>query len=71
MSGLTRGTVRWDEGSSSLTASPSPWGNSVASTPAPMADGGEVDGEGDGDGIGAASKKKGGKAKKQTLYRFG
>jgi len=66
MSGLTRGTVRWDEGRISLTASPSPWGNSVASTSAPIADG-----EGDGDGVGAASKKKGGKGKKQTLYRFG
>lgn len=73
MSGLTRGTVRWDEGRSSLTASPSPWGNSVASASAPMADGGDGDGEGDGDGDfgGAASKKKGGKGKKQTLYRFG
>lgn len=68
MSGLTRGTVRWDDGRSSQTASPSPWGNSVALA----ANGGEVDGEGDGDGgMGAAAKKKGGKAKKQTLYRFG
>ncbi len=73
MSGLTRGTVRWDEGRNNLSAAPSPWGNSVVSSSAPTADGGDADGEGDGDrdGVGAASKKKGGKGKKQTLYRFG
>ncbi len=73
MSGLTRGTVRWDEGRNNLSAAPSPWGNSVVSSSAPTADGGDAGGEGDGDGdgVGAASKKKGGKGKKQTLYRFG
>ena len=76
MSGLTRGTVRWDDGRNSSNASPSPWGNSNASAstkPAvPNANGVDMDGEVEGDVVAVGgSKKKVGKAKKQTLYKFG
>ena len=75
MSGLTRGTVRWDDGRGNSVVAPSPWGNSTAlnsTKPAiPATDGVDAEFDVDGDVSGPASKKKGGKAKKQTLYKFG
>ena len=75
MFGLTRGTVRWDDGRNSSNTSPSPWGNSNASASAkpavPSANCVDMDGEVEGTVVGGASKKKIGKAKKQTLYKFG
>lgn len=71
IAGLTRGTVRWDDGRSS-TAPTNPWraangtGGSGSTTPvnAATAAGGALNEE-------AESSKKGNKTKKQTLYRFG
>ena len=75
MSGLTRGTVRWDDGRSSSNASPNPWGygnaSSAAKSAAPFMDGADAEEEAEESASGGASKKKGGKAKKQTLYKFG
>lgn len=72
MPGLTRGTVRWDDGRSSSNASPAPWGHSNMSASAKPAavvtDSGDEVEEGPSE---ANSKKKGGKPKKQTLYKFG
>ena len=65
MMGLTRGTVRWDDGRAPKN-SVSPWatgGNGTTAAPpaeAPMADG-EV----------AGGKKKQGKGKREVLYKFG
>ena len=64
--GLTRGTVRWDDGRSGAT--PAAWGNAPGSKDASK-DVGEA--EGDGNSAAEALKKKGGKNKKQTLYKFG
>ena len=70
MFGLTRGTVRWDDGRTSNTPS-NPWGGavngssnggaSVSAAPASSQISGEQD----------LGKKKGNKNKKQTLYKFG
>ena len=71
MAGKTRGTVRWDDGRSNHVVNP--WGNSVrASSPNPPL--GDEDGGLsviDGEIPETNSKKKGAKAKKQTLYKFG
>jgi len=64
--GLTRGTVRWDDGRSG--AAPVAWGSASGSRDASK-DASEA--EGDVNVEAEASKKKGGKNKKQTLYRFG
>ena len=62
--------MKWDDGRGGTPSNP--WGSSGASGNAngsPVA--GEMEGDGDvGDGLGGG-KKKGGKPKKQTLYRFG
>ncbi len=64
--GLTRGTVRWDDGRKGAT--PAAWGSASGSKDASK----EVsEAEGDGNSEVEASKKKGGKNKKQTLYKFG
>lgn len=67
IAGLTRGFVKWDEGSRS--GNTSPWGNgglsSSSQTPQPSSEG-----EAEGQQL-AAGKKKGNKNKKQTLYKFG
>ena len=67
--GLTRGTVRWDDGRGNNSPA-NPWGaangGSGNITPAaPAAPAAEVDGEAE------AGKKKGKGNKKQTLYKFG
>ena len=66
MAGLTRGTVRWDDGRGNAALA-NPWdaasGGSGSTTPAAPAV--EVDGEIE------TSKKKGKGSKKQTLYKFG
>lgn len=65
--GLTRGTVRWDDGRGNSNPA-NPWGGAsgsstpAAAAPAPAAD---VDGEVE------AGRKKGKGNKKQTLYKFG
>ncbi len=66
IAGLTRGTVRWDDGRGGVIPL-NPWGASNASsgraTPAAAMEG-EMDGE-------VESSKKKVKNKKQTLYKFG
>ena len=64
--GLTRGAVRWDDGKGGAPAVA--WGGGPASRDASK-DVSEA--EGDGNLVEEATKKKGGKNKKQTLYRFG
>lgn len=66
MMGLTRGTVRWDDGRGNNTPA-NPWGSAnggsgSTTAAAPVA---ELDGEAD------IGKKKGKGNKKQTLYKFG
>ena len=64
--GLHRGAVRWDDGRGG--AIPAAWGSASESKDASK----EVsEAEGDGNLAAEVSKKKGGKNKKQTLYRFG
>lgn len=77
MTGLTRGTVRWDD-RRGPTAPANPWeaaanGGSGSTTTTPAAAAAPA-AETDGEAAAAAesSKKKGGKGnKKQTLYKFG
>ncbi|KAI4160796.1 MAG: hypothetical protein LQ342_005411 [Letrouitia transgressa] len=67
IAGLTRGAVKWDEGSRS--GNTSPWGNrglSSSSQPPPPSSEDEAGGQ-----QLVAGKKKGNKNKKQTLYKFG
>ena len=64
--GLTRGTVRWDDGRSGPP--PAAWG-SASGRRDTSKDVSEA--EEDGSTATEMSKKKGGKNKKQTLYRFG
>ena len=72
MAGRTRGTVPWDDGrSNNLT--PNPWGSGIRTgSPNPSADVGNENQSGaDDEGFEPVPKKKGAKAKKQTLYQFG
>ena len=72
MAGRTRGTVRWDDGrSNSLT--PNPWeGGTRTGSANPSTDVGNENQSGaDDEGFELVPKKKGAKAKKQTLYKFG
>ena len=64
--GLTRGTVRWDDGRGNANPA-NPWGatNGGSGSVAPAAPVAEVDGEVD------VGRKKGKGNKKQTLYKFG
>ncbi|KAL8825970.1 MAG: hypothetical protein Q9191_004084 [Dirinaria sp. TL-2023a] len=75
MAGVTRGNVRWDQGTNS-TSNLNPWGTGAAAntvkpassnTDGVPADDSEIAGE----AVGQLLKKKGTKAKKQTLYKFG
>lgn len=59
--GLTRGTVRWDDGRGNGNPA-NPWGSAPTTMSAPAI---EVDGEAE------AGRKKGKGNKKQTLYKFG
>jgi E3 ubiquitin-protein ligase ZNF598 len=65
MAGLTRGAVRWDDGSKTKTNTANPWGGGNA-IPASAADAGG----GDDSAAPAAGGKKGKKGK-QVLYKFG
>ena len=66
--GLHRGAVNWDDGRG---ASPvNPWGSGTSSNANVSAAASETEADGEV-GAGAGAKKKGNKAKKQTLYRFG
>ena len=71
MAGLTRGTVRWDDGTNN-TRSQNPWGAGVIAENSQAAnnDVNTIESEISGETAGQ-SKKKGAKAKKQTLYKFG
>ncbi len=77
MAGLTRGTVRWDDGRSGKAPVASPWGGGGTGVGGPgPAVGSEMAGPGDdlagtttGGGGGGAAKK--GKKGKQVLYKFG
>jgi len=64
--GLRRGAVRWDDGRGGATLAA--WGSASGSKDASK-DVSET--EGDGNSAAEVSKKKGGKNKKQTLYKFG
>lgn len=64
--GLHRGAVRWDDGRGGATLAA--WGSASGSKDASK-DVSET--EGDGNSAAEVSKKKGGKNKKQTLYKFG
>ena len=70
--GKTRGTVRWDDGrNNSITVNA--WGNGIRATSPSPPSGDENSGNAvaDGEISEPSPKKKGAKAKKQTLYRFG
>ena len=70
--GKTRGTVRWDNGrSNGVTVNP--WGNGIRATSPSPPSGDESSGNAvvDGEIAEPGPKKKGAKAKKQTLYKFG
>ena len=75
MAGLTRGSVRWDQGTST-NGDLNPWraGAAMNSTkPASSTNDGVNADETDiaGEAAGQPAKKKGAKAKKQMLYKFG
>ena len=65
--GMTKGTVRWDEARGNTNVNP--WGGANGASSGGNAAG--VTSEVEVDGDVSAGKKKGGKAKKQTLYKFG
>jgi len=73
MAGLTRGTVRWDDGSNGNTAAANPWGSGAngpaGGGPNPAAADGMAESGGDAGNTAGAGKK--GKKGKQILYRFG
>lgn len=62
--GLTRGTVRWDDGRGNGSNPANPWGAANAAPAPPAA---EADAEAEAE----AGKKKGKGNKKQMLYKFG
>lgn len=65
MAGLTKGTVRWDDGRNRNVGPPSnPWANGGGASPAPAA----LDSE---ESFEPAVGGKKGKGKKQVLYKFG
>ena len=66
--GLTKRSVRWDAGRGNNNSAVNPWSGNAGTATKEASNGAEVTAESEAEGAG---KKKSGKGKKQTLYKFG